>query len=95
MNSFLISYDITSNKLRRKIDNVLSDYGIRMQYSLFECNIDKVQLSELRERLLQILCKFENLKTKTDSVVIIGGFKPCDFEFLTGVSVIGQKFLFI
>ena len=34
---YIVSYDITSNKLRRKIAKELENYGVRVQYSVFEC----------------------------------------------------------
>ena len=37
---YLISYDISSNKIRTKLAKKLLNYGKRVQYSVFECNID-------------------------------------------------------
>lgn len=47
----IISYDITSDKRRRKIAKILEGYGYRVQYSVFECDITKKQLTELKTRL--------------------------------------------
>ena len=33
---YLISYDITKDKVRRKVDKELENYGRRVQFSVFE-----------------------------------------------------------
>lgn len=52
---YIISYDITSNKLRRKIAKELENYGIRVQYSVFECNIDKTRLKEVYTKMVHLM----------------------------------------
>lgn len=47
----LITYDITSDKKRRKIDKILSSYGVRVNYSVFEVEIRRHLLPTLREKL--------------------------------------------
>ncbi len=48
----LITYDITSDKKRRKIDKVLSSYGVRVNFSVFEVQVHKHQLCKLKEDLI-------------------------------------------
>ena len=54
----MVSYDVAtsvrggSRRLRR-VANVCLDYGQRVQNSVFECNIDPVQWSVLRQRLIE------------------------------------------
>ena len=36
---WVISYDITDDKRRRKLSKLLSEYGTRVQFSIFECDI--------------------------------------------------------
>jgi len=47
----LITYDITSDKKRRKIDKILSSYGVRVNYSVFEVEIRRHLLPTLKEKL--------------------------------------------
>ncbi len=47
----LITYDITDDKKRRKIDKILSSYGVRVNYSVFEVMIRKTQVKTLKEKL--------------------------------------------
>lgn len=44
---YLISYDIASDRLRRKIATKLEDYGTRIQYSVFECDITEKRFRKL------------------------------------------------
>ena len=48
---FLITYDIVSNKRRRKLDKLLSEYGFRVNYSVFELEIDAKTYKLLLEKL--------------------------------------------
>jgi CRISPR-associated protein Cas2 len=48
---YLISYDITDDNQRRHVMEALMDFGRRVQYSVFECNLDEGALEELLGRL--------------------------------------------
>ncbi len=47
----LIAYDITNHKRWTRIANACADYGVRVQYSLFECWLDEREFQELWTRL--------------------------------------------
>ena len=47
----VISYDISDNKRRRKIVKILEGCGYRVQYSVFECDLNPTQLTQLQARL--------------------------------------------
>ena len=51
----LVSYDIPDNKRRRKIAKTLLDYGDRVQYSVFECNLNQKQQAQLVEELKKLI----------------------------------------
>ena len=46
----IVSYDISDDKERKKVHNILKDFGTRVQYSVFECVINIKQLKELKEK---------------------------------------------
>ena len=55
----LVSYDVstkTADGVRRlrKISEICLDYGLRVQNSVFECNVDPAQWESLKERLLSM-----------------------------------------
>lgn len=57
---YFISYDIANPKRLNKAAKTLENFGIRIQYSFFECEMQKEQLDELKRRLLEILDKKED-----------------------------------
>jgi CRISPR-associated protein Cas2 len=51
MGYVVISYDISDDRTRSKVANLLADYGKRVQYSVFECRLDVKTLEKLIARL--------------------------------------------
>jgi len=51
----LVSYDISDNKRRNKIAKTLLDYGERVQYSVFECNLNQKLQNTLEKELKKII----------------------------------------
>lgn len=47
----VISYDIQDNKRRSRIFKTLKNFGQWMQYSVFECELEKMQFLKLKDRL--------------------------------------------
>ena len=58
----IISYDIIDDKRRLKVAKVLEDYGIRVQYSVFECILDEAKLREMRENLVSLIVDEDSLR---------------------------------
>jgi len=63
----LITYDIVEDRTRRKVSKILEDYGQRVQYSVFECDITQEELKTIIAKLKRIInpdednIKFYNL----------------------------------
>lgn len=53
----VISYDIEDNRRRSKVCNELKNYGEHIQYSVFECDISKIQIKRLKMDLNKIINK--------------------------------------
>ena len=51
----LIVYDISNDRRRTKLHNLLLDYGTPVQYSVFECRLDDRDLSRLKSALKRIV----------------------------------------
>ena len=47
MGYVVISYDISDDRTRRRVANLLMDYGKRVQYSVFECRVDEKTLDKI------------------------------------------------
>ncbi len=61
----VVSYDVstktnTGKKRLRKVAETCLDYGVRVQNSVFECNVDPAQWEELKNELLKIYKKEED-----------------------------------
>ncbi|HOK66045.1 MAG TPA: CRISPR-associated endonuclease Cas2 [Anaerohalosphaeraceae bacterium] len=51
----VIAYDCTDDKRRLRVAKTLLDYGDRVQYSVFEADLDQALLKEMMQRLAQII----------------------------------------
>jgi CRISPR-associated protein Cas2 len=52
---YVIAYDITSDRRRRKVHKSLCGFGEWTQYSLFECHLSEKELLLLRGKLEKLL----------------------------------------
>ncbi|MEI7644323.1 MAG: CRISPR-associated endonuclease Cas2 [Chloroflexales bacterium] len=52
---YLITYDIPIDKRRTKLAKLLEGHGQRVQYSVFECDMEEKQVTQLRRRLNRLL----------------------------------------
>ena len=58
----LVTYDIVSDKKRRKIDKILSSHGHRVNFSVFEIEIKKHELENLKEKLFKNIDKSDSVR---------------------------------
>jgi len=56
---YLVSYDISDNRLRSKIAKTLEGYGRRVQYSVFECRLSRKQYEAMYRKLLELMDREE------------------------------------
>ena len=68
---YFISYDVSNAKRLNKVAKTLENFGIRIQFSFFECEMEKEQLEKLKASLLEILDK------KEDSLLIYPLCEDC------------------
>ena len=85
----LITYDISSNKRRAKIEKLLSSFGFRVNYSVFEFNISKTYYKQLLKEIKMLSKKSDNIRiyiqnrdTINKSFTLNGKNSP--FEFNNG-----------
>ncbi len=57
---YFISYDISDQKRLQKVAKILENFGIRIQFSFFECEMQREQLDDLKHRVLEIMNKKED-----------------------------------
>lgn len=80
----LITYDITSNKIRKKVSDYLEGIGCeRIQKSVFLGQIDKRSFREIQETVYALQQSYEN----EDSIV----FLPVSESELMGMRMVGKE----
>ena len=52
---FLVGYDIASPKRLQKVAKACEDYGLRVQYSFFECHLEPEGFEQLWTRLQELI----------------------------------------
>ncbi len=52
---YLVSYDICDPKRLRLVARALEGFGVRLQYSVFECPLDDIRLAKLKAELHSLL----------------------------------------
>ena len=51
----VVSYDIVDNRQRLRLAKVLTDYGRRVQKSVFECQLDDRQYLKMRKKIDKLI----------------------------------------
>ena len=52
---YLVSYDICEPRRLRRVARTLEGFGVRLQYSVFECPLDDLRLARLKAALQPLL----------------------------------------
>ena len=52
---YLVSYDIRHPKRLRRVAKALEGFGVRLQYSVFECPLDLTRLAKLKAELHELV----------------------------------------
>ena len=54
---YLITYDIENNKRRKKVSDELEAYVYRLNFSVFECELNKTKMKNLVKKLEELIDK--------------------------------------
>jgi CRISPR-associated protein Cas2 len=76
---YVVSYDIPDDRRRGRVHSALTGFGVWVQYSVFECFLDRKQRLLMEARLL------EEMNQREDTIRIYGLCSTCT----TKVEVIG------
>jgi CRISPR-associated protein Cas2 len=52
---YIVTYDISDPKRLRGVAKTLEGYGVRLQFSVFECLLDSMRLSKAKTALAEII----------------------------------------
>ena len=82
----VVAYDITDHKRLARVAKVCEDYGVRVQYSVFECRLDEDEFADFWLKLL------EEIDDAEDRMVAYKIDARCAKETLTaGTMVCSEK----
>ena len=61
---YIISYDITDDRIRNKVADILKGYGVRVQKSVFECpDLSKHDLQKIQSKIDKLIDKdYDNVR---------------------------------
>ncbi len=83
----LIAYDISDNKRLRKVAKFLLGYGNRLQYSIFELDINLMQYQDIQKRLKTMI------NEKEDRVTYIPLCAQCEKKIETIGAKLSENYL--
>jgi len=57
---FVICYDIADDRRRRRVDKTLSGFGVRVQESVFEAELNEKRYIEMQRKLAKVISMQED-----------------------------------
>jgi len=51
----VIAYDITDDRRRERVSTLLEDYGLRVNYSVFECELEGEEFAQVCAALARLI----------------------------------------
>lgn len=73
---YVICYDVTNDKRRDKLATLLLDYGVRVQYSVFEIVVDKTLFDSLIKKIKRII------HSQKDMILVYPLCANCDYKIM-------------
>jgi CRISPR-associated protein Cas2 len=85
-NTFLVCYDIRDDKRLRRVFRTMRDFGDHLQYSIFECQLNAIDLARCRHALSEII------KHNEDQVLFVD-LGPAEGRGERVISALGQAYV--
>lgn len=82
---YLVAYDIADDGRRAKVFGTCKDFGNRVQYSVFLCELDPRELILMREELRG------HIHAREDQVMMVE-LGPATHDVLSNMLVLGQPY---
>jgi CRISPR-associated protein Cas2 len=57
---YMVCYDIANQKRLRKVSKILEGYGIRVQKSFFQCEMEKSRMERMKREILKTIRRKED-----------------------------------
>jgi CRISPR-associated protein Cas2 len=85
-NSFIVCYDICDPKRLRQVFKIMRGWGDHLQYSVFECQLTKMDAARLRAQL-------SNVIHHTEDQVLFVNLGPAEGRGDRVISAIGKPYV--
>ena len=53
--TYIVSYDVCDPKRLRRVAELCEDFGVRLQFSVFECDLNPAERAKLEGKLAEVL----------------------------------------
>jgi CRISPR-associated protein Cas2 len=79
---FVVAYDIPDDGTRTQIADELGNWGYRVQYSVFECDLDQTRYRQMVTRLRKLVCARDSIRIYracqacAGEIILLGRSKP-------------------
>ncbi len=87
-NSFIVCYDICDPKRLRQVFKIMRGWGDHLQYSVFECQLTKMDAARLRAQLSEVI-------HHTEDQVLFVNLGPAEGRGDRVISAIGKPYVSI
>lgn len=84
--TYLVCYDIADDKRLRKVFKACRDFGEHLQFSIFECDLNPVELVEMEKKLGDLI------NHKEDQVLFVR-LGPAEGRGARVIRALGQPYL--
>ena len=85
-NSFIVCYDICDPKRLRQVFKIMRGWGDHLQYSVFECQMTKMDAARLRAQLSDVI-------HHTEDQVLFVNLGPSEGRGERVISAIGKPYV--
>ena len=59
---YIVLYDISDDRKRNRVSKIILDFGSRVQYSVFECNLDDDLLKKMTSRISKVVSEDDSIR---------------------------------
>lgn len=60
VHTWMVAYDVTDTGRRSRVAKILKGAGVRVQFSVFECRLNRTELMALRDKVYKVLDRRED-----------------------------------
>jgi CRISPR-associated protein Cas2 len=83
--TYLICYDVTDDKRRDQVFKVCKNHGTHVQFSVFECDLNAMELTGLQRELLAVI-------SSDDDQVLVVDLGPVEGRGDRVISALGRPY---